>query len=263
MPSNVGDQGVNTLIANLEKVTALMVRNFCETQVQGIYKTVHKYLRLYFPEELSAKMSGKWESTNPQQWLERDQLTITVPPTESEKIKQAIAIEKSITLALHEQQTGKNNITTSDANIYQMKLDLMRLRGIDNPEKYLVNPESPEAQQAAQMAAQMQQQAQQEAQQKQDQLNQQLLQTQIAEIQRNWESDIKDRELDAEKFKEEIKLKYAELEQKYYDTNMDAETQEAKIIGDATTKLELKSLETVNGADNRGKDQRPANGSGE
>jgi len=144
-----------------------------------------------------------------------------------------------------------------------MKLDLMRLRGIDNPEKYLVNPESPEAQQAAQMAAQMQQQAQQEAQQKQDQLNQQLLQTQIAEIQRNWESDIKDRELDAEKFKEEIKLKYAELEQKYYDTNMDAETQEAKIVGDATTKLELKSLETVNGADNRGKDQRPANGSGE
>ena len=260
MPSNVGDQGVNTLIANLEKVSALMIRNFCETQVQSVYKIVHKYLRLYFPEELSAKMGGQWSTTNPQQWLERDQLTITVPPTESEKIKQAIAIEKSVTLAMNEQAQGKNNITTSDANIYQMKLDLMRLRGIDNPEKYLVNPDSPQAKQTAHMMAQMQKQERDQQKAEQSRLQQALLETQIAEIRRNWESDIKDRELDHKKHIDDLKLKYAELAQKYYDTDKDAEVQEAKIIGDSTTKLEMKSLD---GTDDRREDTRKVNGSGE
>ena len=94
MPSNVGDQGVNTLIANLERVTALLLQNFAETMVHSLYNLVHKYLRLYFPEEMNARIGGQWDTTNPSQWLEREQVNIIVPPTNSEKIRQQVALEK-------------------------------------------------------------------------------------------------------------------------------------------------------------------------
>ena len=158
MPSNVGDQGVNTLIANLEQVSALIKRNLSETLIHSIYSLVHKFMRTYFHEELSAKIGGKWGQTNPSQWLEREQINVIVPPTKSERIQQSVALEKAIIQAVSEVQQGKSGITTDEGSIYQMKIDHMRLSGIDNPEKYLINPDSPEAQQAAQMAQQAQQQ---------------------------------------------------------------------------------------------------------
>jgi hypothetical protein len=118
-----------------------------------------------------------------------------------------------------------------------MKLDHMRLSGIDRPQKYLINPDSPQAQQARQQSQMMQQQAMMEQQQKQDAMNQQLIQAQIMEIQRNWEND-----------KEELQFKYTELEKKLqmdkYQTDVKAETDEAKIVGDATTKIELEALKS-------------------
>ena len=56
MPSNVGDQGVNTLIANLEQVSALITKNFTETLIKETWLNVHKHLRLYFPEEMTSKI---------------------------------------------------------------------------------------------------------------------------------------------------------------------------------------------------------------
>ena len=243
MPSNVGDQGVNTLVANLEKVSALVAKNFCETLVYSTYSLVHKYLRLYFPEELNAKMHGQWQATNPSQWLERDTISIVVPATNSEKLAEQVAIEKAIIMAQGEIQNGQDGITTSQDNIYQMKLDYMKLAGIDNPSKYMVNPASPGAQQAiqqkhqaSQQEKQMMMQQQQQMQAKQDAMQLRMLETQIAEIQRNWESDIKDREFD-----------YVELNRKLemdkYKADLDADMDEAKLMGDATLKLKTIELE--------------------
>jgi hypothetical protein len=235
MPSNVGDQGVNTLIANLEQVSSLITKNFCETLVKSTYGLVHKFMRLYMPEDMQAKQAGQWTQTNPSQWLEREQINLMIPPTRSEKLVQQVAIEKAILSAQADMQMGKNGITTSDSQIYQMKLDHMRLSGIDSPQKYLINPDSPEAQQQAQNQAQMQQQEQMRQEQKQDMMNNQLIQAQIMEIQRNWEND-----------KEELQFQYTELAKKLemekYKTDVKAEMDEAGIVGDATTKIELEAM---------------------
>lgn len=246
MPSNIGDQGVNTLIANLEMVTALFTRNLSETLIKSTFMLVHKFMRLYFPEELSVKMAGKWETTNPSQWLERDQVNITIPPTRSEKIAQQVALEKVLLHSSSELAQGKGGITTDEGQIYQLKLDHMRLSGIDHPEKYLINPESEEAQQIAQQQAQQQQIMQMQAQEKQDQLNNQLIQAQVLEIRRNWESDIADREQKTVQFMEDLEFKYTELfrklEMNKYDTDVDADIKEAGIVGNATTQLELANI---------------------
>lgn len=262
MPSNVGDQGVNTLIANLEMITALVTRNISETLIKSMFTLVHKFLRLYFPEEMTAKTGGKWATSNPSQWLERDQLNITIPPTRSEKITQQVALEKALMVSSAELAQGKGGITTDEGQIYQLKCDHLRLSGIDNPEKYLIDPDSPEAQQVAAQRQQENMIAQQMAQKKQDQLNQQLLETQIMEIRRNWESDIQDREQKTALFMEDLEFKYTELFRKLemdkYGTDVDADMKEAEIIGDATTKLELEHIKGGNGKDYEANDRADA-----
>ncbi len=265
MPSNVGDQGVNTLVANLEKVTALITSNICETLVYSTYLIVHKFLRLHFQEELNAKMGGQWNTTNPSQWLERDQVNVVVPPTNSEKIQQQVALEKVLVQSTAELQAGKGGITTDEGSIYQIKLDHMRMSGIPHPEKYLVNPESPEAQQAAQQAQHMQQQEAQRQEQKQDmqymqqlQLQSRTVDNQQAEVMRNYEADKEElaQKYDASNKEQQFKFadlekEYADLKQKYDEMYLKAEVDEAKMIGDATTKIELASLNSMESSNAR------------
>ena len=119
----------------------------------------------------------------------------------------------------------------------RMKLDHMRLSGIDRPQKYLINPDSPEAQQAKQQAAMSQQQMQMAQMQQEEARFQQTLDIQRSEVQRNAIGDEKDRE-----------FKYKELEIKSmidkYIADLKAETDEAKIVGDATAKIELEALKS-------------------
>jgi hypothetical protein len=253
MPSNVGDQGVNTLIANLEQVTALITRNLSETLIHSLYGLVHKFLRLYFPEEMSAKIGGQWGNTNPSQWLDREQVNVIVPPTKSEKVQQQIALEKVLIQSTAEIQQGKAGITTDEGQIYQIKIDHMRMSGIDNPEKYLINPDSPEAQQAAQQAQMMQQQEAMRQEQKQDAVIGEQLNLQRMEIQRNYEADKEEltQKYDASnkdnEFKyAELQKDYAQLQQQYDEMYLKAEVDEAKVIGQATTSIEIEGMKLMN-----------------
>jgi len=242
MPSNVGDQGVNTLIANLEKVTALATNNLSETLITSIYRLVHKYLRMYFQEDISAKMGGQWAETNPSQWQERDNVNITVPPTASEKVVQSVALEKAVSMAQQELSMGKEGITTSDGQVYQMKIDHLRMSGIDHPEKYFIDPDSPQAMQVKQQNQQAQQQQQMEQQQmmmqqaqQQAELQNQMIQTQIAEIKRNWTNDV-----------EQLQFDYAELSAKLemdkYKADLKADGDEAKTVGDNVNAIAIESM---------------------
>ncbi|RLA39263.1 MAG: hypothetical protein DRR06_19405, partial [Gammaproteobacteria bacterium] len=167
--------------------------------------------------------------------------SISVPPTESEKVRQIVALKEAIMLAKQEMMEGKGGITTDEMQIYQMKLSLMRLQGLDNPDKYLIDPSSQQAQQAMQNMQMNQQQMQQQQMQQEEARFQQTLDVQRSEIQRNAIGDEKDRE-----------FQYTELETKTamdkYEADLKAEVDEAKIIGDATTKLEIASIkpEVVN-----------------
>jgi len=290
MPSNVGDSGVNTLVANLEQVSALITENVTETLVKSLYKIVHKYLRLYFPEDMSSRMAGQWSTTNPSQWLERDSVSIVLPPSRSQKIIQQVALEKMIVSAKMELQQGNAGITTSLEDIYQMECDHARLSGIDNPEKYLVNPSSQQAQQAQQMQQQqqgqmqqMQEQERQEDRQFAKMLQSKQLQIAESEVQRNWKNDIEELQVRLAELQNKTEFDFTKLsvdansgrESDQLDSqtkltiagsddkttrdvatlgaqtdiatsnaknDADAEIAEAKMIADATTKLELESL---------------------
>jgi len=242
MPSNVGDQGVNTLIDNLEQVSALVQRNFCETLVKSLYSIVHQYMRMYFPEDITAKINGKWASTNPSTWNERDQVNVSLPPTKSERIVQQVALEKMILHSSQDLQSGKDGITTDESQLYQLRMDHARLSGIDHPEKYLIDPDSEEATQVKQMQgqqAQMQSQKQEQMQAEQYQMQIQQFYDQLAisqnEVSRNYQNDIQQLQFDYKELEEKLR-------QEYYKVDASNEMEEAKIVGNSTTAIELESI---------------------
>jgi len=181
---------------------------------------------MYFQEDISAKMGGQWAETNPSQWQERDNVNITVPPTASEKVVQSVALEKAVSMAQQELSMGKDGITTSDGQVYQMKIDHLRMSGIDHPEKYFIDPDSPQAMQVKQQNQQAQQQAE---------LQNQMIQTQIAEIKRNWTNDV-----------EQLQFDYAELTAKLemdkYKADLKADGDEAKTVGDNVNAIAIESM---------------------
>ncbi len=236
-PHNVGDQGVQALVSNLEQITALCIKTFAETYINQLYLLVHKYLKKYFKDDMSAKIGGGWRQSNPARWLDREQINITVGLTKTERVVQQVAIEKIIIKQEQYLMQGLEGQICDRQGFYTALLDHARMSGINNPEKYWVDPDSDQAKQAQQA----QEEGQMQQMQQQADLNNRLLETQIAEIQRNAIND-----------KEELEFRYAELEQKYEDMRLKYETEEAKIVGKATADLEKAQLEIINGrnADN-------------
>jgi len=120
-------------------------------------------------------------------------------------------------------------------------LDHATMSGIDHPEKYWINPSSEQAQQAQQQNSQQQQEQQGQMMQAQ----QEMLQVQMMEIRRNWENDVAELKQNQEQFFADLKFKYDELDQK-------GEVEEAKIVGNATLKLEEKAIDAeLRAEDNR------------
>jgi hypothetical protein len=229
----VGDAGVNTLIANLEQISSWMIGTFSETFVTQLYLLVHKFLKLYFPNDMSAKISGNWSQTNPSQWLDREQVNISVGLTKSERINQQVALEKIIMKQQELILGGQDGVLADIEGYHRALIDHARMAGIDHPEKYWIDPNSDAARDAAQANAEQQQQQQD----KMMQAQQEMMQVQMMEIRRNWENDIAELRHNQEQFFADLAFKYDELNQK-------GEVEEAKIIGNATLKLEEKSIDS-------------------
>ena len=248
-PHNIGDAGINTLMSNLESISAMMTANISETFINQLYLLVHKFLKMYFPQNMSAKISGNWAETNPKQWKDREQVNISVGLTRGERIQRQVALEKIIGKQQELIIGGQDGVLADINGYHRALIDHARMSGIDHPEKYWINPESPQAQEAQQMNAQ----AQQEQQAEQTQLQNSLIQTQMLEIRRNWENDIAELKQNQEQFFADLKFKYDELGQK-------GEIEEAKIIGNATLKLEEKVLDAELGrqTDSEGEELREA-----
>ena len=102
--------------------------------------------------------------------------------------------------------------------LYNAMTDYLRAADLGQPEQYFVDPDSEEAMAADQQAAQAQEQQQQQMQQ---------MQQQMVQMQQQFELQKQDNDL---KFK-------------YYDANLDAEIEEAKLT--ASSIIDIKKLDNA------------------
>lgn len=213
-------QGIERQYSVREQLAALMARTLAETLIAGTYINCHRALRAWRPGDLTYKTRQGFETTNPGQWPPRYKVNVAGGLSAGEQRAKQQALAGVIQQQTQMLSSGLAGVVASLPGLYKSVVDWARAGGIDNPEAYFVNPETPEAQQA--------QQAQAQAQQQQQQAQQAILQAQLQIEQGKNEN-------------QRLKIEY-DNRFNYYNAQLNAEIKEAEIVGDASTKLALEKL---------------------
>ena len=220
LAGQVGNVGAERQISVREQLAQLMTMTLANTLLRETFLLVHKTLRAFVPGEMSAKLNGKWVKTDPSKWPERTRLNVTTGLSNGEKQKRSSALNQVIQAQSGFMQSGLDGILTDPGGMHNAILDWSRANGLENPEQYWTDPASPEAQQAIQSKQEQAQAAQQAAAAEQ-------------EKQYEWARNMHTLEQLIEKYKADIENQY-----KYDSDVLDAEIEEAKILGEATLDLE-------------------------
>jgi hypothetical protein len=157
--------GVERQYTSKEKMSAFISRTIAETLIKQTYILIHATLRDDFTEEYPILVGGVWVKAAPATWIERKRIKVDVGMSAGERAKKVQSLSSTLELQLKALELDADEVLTNKEKIYNTLIDMSDSGGIDNPERYWIDPTSPkaiEALQKKQAAAQAQQKALQE-----------------------------------------------------------------------------------------------------
>ena len=203
-------------MAGAEQMAAQIARTIAETLIRQTFILIHATLRIGFPEQIMLNRGGQWQPTNPAEWQERSRVNVTMGLSPQERSRKANSLQLVIQQQAALMEQGGNGIIVDLNGVHRAMLDWMKAVDLDNGEKYFIDPESQESQQAAQQ--------QSETAEQDKQFQAQILTSEAAAAEENSKRDAAN---------DQGKLAFD-----YFDAILKAEIEEAKIVGAATTQLE-------------------------
>ena len=219
--------GVERQMSAKEQLAAMITRTLAETLVRSTFQLVHKAMRLYFPDPIQIRARGKFAEVDPSQWPERDRLNVRAGLSTAERMRKKLTLEAIIARQDAMIQSGQGGIMVTPENQHNATIDWGRASGLDSPERYWQDPKSEEAQSVAQGQA--------EQAQAQEQYQQQLLQMQM-QIEEG-KKEIEEAKLHQAQHEADQDMKF-----KYWEAQLKAEIEEAKLVGSAVTTLGSKAI---------------------
>ena len=136
--------GIERTMSVVEQNNALLAMTLGETLVRGIFLALHGLLRKHQKTPLQAKIGGKWVYSDPSKWPQRSRVSVNIGSSTAERQRQVVVMSKVIDMhrELHEMKAPLVDLERS----YRAITDLVRMAGIKSPERYFIDPESPEGQ---------------------------------------------------------------------------------------------------------------------
>jgi len=165
--------GVERVMSAVEQINAMVARTLAETLVKPTYRLMHDLLRQHTEGSIQVPNASGWEATAPAMWREREDMIIALGMSTAERQRRAGALESVIAKQVQAMENGLAGQLVGLQQVHRALVDQGRMADLPSPEQYWIDPQSPDAQQAAQQA----QQAQDESEQQQQQLA--LMQYQI------------------------------------------------------------------------------------
>lgn len=252
----VGSEGVERLLSQKEELVGLMVRVFAETGIKPLMEMIRRLLIKHIDTTVDYEFHDEWVQIAPQNWVKRKHTTVRVGTGSGNRKEQAAALTQI--LAYQEKlMAAPGQALVTEAQVYNALNDLAKTSGMPGVGAYFLDPDSPAGKENKQKVGESQ--AQQEK--KEAEEAQLLAQTQykIANAEegkaqaalRNVELTAQNKQLqmalDQQKADAEAQLaalqqqlaeakelatsnhKSAELEYRYYDTNLRNETERMRI----------------------------------
>lgn len=144
----VGSQGVERQYASKEKIAALIARTLAETLVRQIYLLVHANLRTSFIGNYDLQYNDQWIQTDPSKWLQRERLTLDIGMSMGERKAKINTLSSMLDLQIKAMEFEAEDVMVNRKKIYDLIMDIGYCSGLQNPERYWIDPDSPEAQKA-------------------------------------------------------------------------------------------------------------------
>lgn len=213
----VGSEGLDRAYSVAEQLAAHMCRNIADTLIRSVFLLAHATLRETYDYEVPIQRDGEWFNVVPVEWIERDRLSIKVGMSPGERQRRAGALNHILQSQIALAEKGMEGSLVSIQGFYSALLDWARVAGVPNPERYFVDPRSEEAQQALA--------TKQAEEQRNDQMREQMVAQAI---------ELEQIKTTLEKYKADQETAF-----KYWAERQENIRTEAKLAGDATTKLLL------------------------
>lgn len=191
-------ENLNRASQKIEMMTRLLAEGVKEMVLQ-----VHAILLRHQDRPRMVQMRGQWINVNPQEWKERNDLTVKVglgTGNEAEKREKLMLIA-----GLQEKLHALGMVGPEQA--YALFEDVAKTMGFDVPEKYVMSPKSPEFAQAMEAKKN---QPNPEVQKVQAQ-GQVTLQAKQAELRVQAENDARDSERQMQKYLQDVALKREQM----------------------------------------------------
>jgi hypothetical protein len=158
--TNQTASGIERQYSVKEQLAAMMARTFAETALRGMYRAAHYLLRTQWGGTIDAKLAGKWVKVDPSKWPARSGMTIRVGQSHTERLRKVQSLGMVMQAQTGMMQAGKEGELVDNSKIYNAAVDWIAAAQLQYPERYLIDPSTPEAQQASQAKQQQAQQAQ-------------------------------------------------------------------------------------------------------
>ncbi len=153
--------GVERQMGSREQLAAMMARTLAETMLRSTWLLTHKALRSWITGDLEVQSGGRFVSSNPAEWPERDRVNLKTGLSVGERAQRKQALAEVLQQQTQILTQGLNGQLTDLPSVYNALVDWTRAAMLDNGERYYVDPTSDPAKQAAQQSAQQGQQQQQ------------------------------------------------------------------------------------------------------
>lgn len=193
-----------------EQLAQMMAKNLGETLIRQIYLLMHRTLRTFGTKEIPIKLRGQTTMVRPSDWKPRTSVNVTPGLTPSARAAMEQAMIMLLQFGQQAMAQGQEGQLVTKSNIYRAACDFARAKGVDNPDQYVTDPESPPALEAAQRAQQSAIQAQQ--------MQMQMLQAQLG--------------IEQAKVEQQRQKANQDLFASLYKTDVDAELKEAELISE-------------------------------
>lgn len=230
--STLANANTGVMLQAMEAAKAkvdLIARIFAETGLKWLFRGIHEEARKSYDQELRIKLTGRYVPVNPQEWRERDDITVNIGTGSGNKQREVHALTLIGQAQLAMLDKGGLGFTVIPSNLYETAKRLAEALGEKDGDKYFFNPQmrsDPEI--MKQLEVQLPQQ--------QGDPNASLVQAQVAIEQGK-------AQVAREKAQMEGQLKQAELAQKDKEMMQNAQMEDMKLKAQALTAAAKNSTE--------------------
>ena len=148
--SNQTASGIERQYSVKEQLAAIMARTFGETALRSAFQIAHYLLRTQWGDTLSVKVDGQWVEVDPSKWRARNGVRVRIGQSDSQRAKRMVALDNVLQKQIAAMTQGMDGVLTDASRLYNTVYDWTSTAMLPGPERYWIDPKSPQAQQAGQ-----------------------------------------------------------------------------------------------------------------